>query len=42
MLSGKVSSTDAAKTYSVTVTVKDSSKPTKQTATAKLSLVVAS
>jgi Fibronectin type III domain len=30
-----------AKTYSVTVAVRDSSKPTKQTATAKFSLVVA-
>ena len=42
VLSGKVSSADAAKTYTVSVTVKDSSKPTKQTATRKLSLVVAS
>ena len=42
VLSGKVGSADAAKTYTVSVTVKDSSKPTKQTATKKLSLVVAS
>ena len=41
-LSGTVKKTDAAKTYSVTVTVKDSTRPTKQTASAKLSLVVAS
>ena len=41
-LSGKVSSSDAAKTYTVTVTVTDSSKPTAQKATAKLSLVVVS
>ena len=41
-LSGKVSSSDVAKTYTVTVTVTDSSKPTAQKATAKLSLVVAS
>ena len=41
-LSGKVKSSDAAKTYSVTITVKDSSTPTKQTASSKLSLVVAS
>ena len=41
VLSGKVSSADAAKTYTVSVTVKDSSTPTKQTATSKLSLVVA-
>jgi hypothetical protein len=34
--------TGVAKTYTVTVTVKDSSTPTKQTATAKFSLVVAS
>ena len=39
VLSGTVKSTDAVKTYSVTVTVKDSSKP-KQTATRKFSLVV--
>ena len=42
VLSGKVSSADAAKSYTVSVTVKDSSTPTKQTATSKLSLVVAS
>jgi hypothetical protein len=42
VLAGKVSSADAAKTYTVSVTVKDSSKPTKQTATKKLGLVVAS
>jgi len=40
VLSGTVSSSDAVKTYAVTVTVKDSSTPTKQTATSKLSLVV--
>ncbi len=38
-LSGTVSSSDAVKTYSVTITVKDSSKP-KQTASTKFSLVV--
>jgi large repetitive protein len=42
VLSGTVSSGVKAKTYSVSVTVTDSSKPTKQTATTKLSLVVAS
>ena len=42
VLSGKVSRTDAVKTYSITVTVKDLSKPTRLTASAKLSLVVAS
>ncbi len=41
-LSGAVKKTDVAKTYSVTVTVKDSTRPTKQTASAKLNLVVAS
>ena len=41
-LSGKVTSSDVAKTYAVTVTVTDSTKPTAQKATAKLSLVVAS
>ncbi|MGA3149505.1 MAG: fibronectin type III domain-containing protein [Acidimicrobiales bacterium] len=39
-LSGTLSSSDAVKTYSVTITVKDSSKPTKQTASTKFSLVV--
>jgi hypothetical protein len=39
-LSGTVGSSDAVKTYSVTITVKDSSKPTKQTASTKFSLVV--
>ena len=40
VLAGTVGKSDSAKTYSVTVTVKDSSHPTKQTATAKLSLKV--
>ena len=39
-LSGTVSSSDAVKTYSVTINVKDSSKPTKQTASTKFSLTV--
>jgi Fibronectin type III domain/Putative Ig domain len=42
VLSGTVGKSDTAKTYSVTVAVKDSSKPTKQSASVKLSLVVAS
>ena len=41
-LSGTVSSSDAVKTYTVTITVKDSSKPTKQTATTSYDLVVLS
>ena len=40
VLSGTVSRTAAIKSYTITITVKDSAKPTKQTATAKLTLVV--
>ncbi|MGD0394614.1 MAG: fibronectin type III domain-containing protein, partial [Acidimicrobiales bacterium] len=40
ILSGTVSSSDGVKTYTVTITVKDSTKPTKQSASTKFKLVV--